>query len=183
VAVALAAPLDLMASQRIVAPGQENETLGAVTPDRTLIVNRALVDRLGLSEDTVEVLSIPAWSEAQRSLSKYRGNRAQIELRGRTVVLVDDGITTGYTMMAAVISTRKLEPARIMVAVPVAALEAIERVSAAVDDLLALEISVETDFSVERFYQTYETLADRDVIWTLENLWRERPPAGYSETF
>ena len=183
VAVALPAPLDLMAAQRIVAPGHESDTLGAVTPDRTLIINRPLVDRLGLSDEAVEAMSIPAWSAAQRTLSTFRGNRAQTDVRGRTVVLVDDGITTGYTMMAAVISARKLEPARVMVAVPVATLEAIERLSAAVDDLLALEISVEGDFSVERYYESYEKLAERDVIWTLENLWRERPPAGYSETF
>lgn len=183
VAVRLDVPLDLMASQRIVAPGRAGETLGAVTPDRTLVINRPLVDRLGLLDADVEELSIPAWAESQRTLARYRGNRGQTDLVGRPVVLVDDGITTGYTMMAAVVSARKLGVGRVMVAVPVASLEAIERVSAAVDDMLALEISVESDFSVAKYYETYVTLTDKEVNWTLDNLWREKPPKGYSETF
>jgi putative phosphoribosyl transferase len=183
IAVALQAPLDLVASQRIVAPDEPEKTLGAITPDRTLVINRELVEVLELSDPDIEQISIPAWTEAQRCLSRYRGSRGAVDLRGKSVVIVDDGITSGYTMLAAVVATRKLDPARLMVAVPVGSLEAIERLSGAADDVLTLEMSMGPDFSVENFYESYEPLQDRDVLWTLDHIWRERPPGGSGETF
>jgi putative phosphoribosyl transferase len=183
IAVALQAPLDLVAAQRIVAPQEPGMTLGAITPDRTLVLNRELVGSLGLGDADIDSLSLPAWTEAQRCLSRYRGSRGQIDVRGKTVVIVDDGITSGYTMLAAVIASRRLEPARIMVAVPVGTLEAIERLSGAADDVLTLEMSMEPDFSVHDFYSEYEPLEDREVLWTLDHIWRERPPGGSGEMF
>jgi putative phosphoribosyl transferase len=183
VSAALAAPLDVVISQRIPAPGDTNETLGAVTPDRTLVINRPLVSRLNLSDEEIEQFAVPAWAEAQKMLGRYRGGRPYPDLRGRTAVLVGDGLTSGYTMMAAVVATRKLEPAKIMVAVPVGAIEAIERVGSAVDDLLSLEIRTDPDFSVESHYSRYVPFTDEEVMWTLEQFWMERPPSGYSETF
>jgi predicted phosphoribosyltransferase len=183
VAAGLAAPLDVVISQRIPAPGKPVETLGAVTPDRTLVINRPLVSKLNLSDEEIEQLAVPAWAEAQKMLARYRSGRPYPDLRGRTVVLVGDGLTSGYTMMAAVVATRKLEPAKIMVAVPVGAIEAIERVGSAVDDLLSLEIRTDPDFSVESHYSRYVPFTDEEVVWTLEQFWQERPPSGYSETF
>ncbi|HKP52437.1 MAG TPA: phosphoribosyltransferase family protein [Chloroflexia bacterium] len=183
VAAGLVAPLDVVVSQRIPSPVKSVETLGAVTPDRTLVINRPLVSRLNLSDDEIEHLAVPAWAEAQKMLGRYRSGRPYPDLRGRTAVLVGDGLTSGYTMMAAVVATRKLEPAKIMVAVPVGAIEAIERVGAAVDDLLSLEIKTDPDFSVESHYVRYVPFTDEEVVWTLEQFWRERPPLGNSETF
>ena len=183
VAVALQAPLDVVISQRISSPGDVRETLGAITPDRTLVINRPLVSALGLSDAELEQIAVPAWAEAQRLMAKYRGGRPFPDLRGKTAVLVGDGLTSGYTMMAAVVAVRKLEPSRVMVAVPVGAIEAIERVGAAVDDLLSLEIHTDANFTVESHYTTYAPMTEKDVAWTLEQFWQERPPLGYSETF
>lgn len=187
VAVSLAnelnAPLDLAISRRIVPPNESGETLGAITPDRTLVLNTPLVSELGLSEQDVDNLTIPVWAEAQRAMQSYRRGRPYTDLQGRTVVIVDDGLTTGYTVLAAVVSTRRLEPERIIVTVPVASIEAIERVRSYVDDLISLEISASHPFSVANFYNHYSALGDRDVIWTLDHFWSDRPPKGYSETF
>jgi putative phosphoribosyl transferase len=183
VALELDTPLDVVISRRIVAPGHEEETLGAITPDRTLVLNKPLVSKLGLSDEEVEQLTIPEWAEAQRAMQRYRRGRPASDLQGRCAVIVDDGLTTGYTMIAAVVAARNLEPARVVVAVPVASIEAIERVRGYVDDLLSLEISVQYPYSVEGHYARYEPLGDRDVIWTLDHFWSERPPQGFSETF
>ncbi len=183
IAEAMNAPLDLIVSRRIVAPGYPEETLGAVTPDRTLVINKALTGRLGLSDEEVEQLSIAVWAEGQRAMQLYRRGRPYPDLKGRTALIVDDGLTTGYTVIAAVISARKLEPARVVVAVPVASLEALERVRGYVDELFSLEISTETPFAVERYYKRYAPMSDQEVIWTLQHFWEERPPEGYTETF
>ena len=183
VAADLGAPFDVMLSRRIHAPGNVDETLGAVTPDRTLVVNRALADRLGLQEGEIERLSIEMWADAQRLSQRYRSGRPYPILRGRTVVIVDDGVTTGYTVMAAAVSARKLEPARVVVAVPVASIEAIERLGPYVDDVLSLEISTYVPFSVAGRYARYDPVSDQEIVWMLERGWAERPPHGYSETF
>jgi len=183
VAAGLAASLDVLVSRRIPAPNSPEETLGAITTDRTLVLNKPLVSQLGLSDEEIEQLALPAWAEAQKALARYRGGRPFPDLRGRTAVLVGDGLTSGYTMMAAVVSVRKMEPARVMVAVPIGAIEAIERVGVAVDDLVSLEIHTDENFTVESHYARYTPFTDDEVLWTLEQFWQERPPAGYSETF
>lgn len=183
----LALPLDLIVSRRIIAPDglgiSGEDSLGAITPDRALVVNSQLVACVGLTIQQVEQLSIPVWAEAQRRLQLYRRGRPYPDLRGKTAVIIDDGLTTGYTMMAAVISARKLEPERVIVAVPVAAVESLERLSSYVDELLALTISSADPFAVSSYYRYYPPLGDEDVIWTMDPFWNQHPPQGYSETF
>lgn len=187
IASELDAPLDIVVSRRVLGQGggssTDGETLGAITPDRTLVVNKPLVSRLGLSDEEVEELSIPEWAEAQRAMQRYRRGRPYPVLHGQTAVLVDDGLTTGYTMMGAIISARKMEPERVVVAVPVSSLEAMERLRDYVDELLALEISAGEDFSVAQYYEHYAPLTEQEVIWTLDHFWREQAPQGYTETF
>ncbi len=187
VASALDLPLDLLVSRRIPAPGgyglSGEDSVGAVTPDQTLVVNSELVSQLGLTDEQVEQLSIPVWADAQRRLQLYRRGRPYPDLRGKLAVIMDDGLTTGYTMMAAVIAARKLEPDRILVAVPVASIEAIERLRGYVDELHAVRISYEDPFAVSSYYKYYGPISDQDVIWTLDYFWGQHPLQGYSETF
>jgi putative phosphoribosyl transferase len=183
VARELNAPLDIAVSRRLLDATRPDETLGAVTPDRTLVVNKPLAQELGLSEEEMDLISIPEWAEAQRAMQRYRRGRPYPSLQGHTAIIVDDGLTTGYTMLAAAISVRKLEPERVIAAVPVSSLEAIERLRDYVDDLLALKISSAENFSVERYYQHYVHPADQDVIWTLDDLWSEKSAGGFTETF
>jgi predicted phosphoribosyltransferase len=179
----LRAPLDLIVPRRIEAPGHPEVTLGAITPDRTLVVNTAQAAELGISDKSIEELSIPVWAEVQRTQQLYRGGRAYPDLRGHTVVIADDRLTTGYTMIAAVISARKMEPDDVVVAVPVASLEGLERVRGYVNDLVALEIASDPAFPMSLYYASAPSLSDREVSLELERFWAERPPDGYSETF
>lgn len=175
--------LDLVIPRKIEPPSKPGLALGAITPDRTMVINKALVAKMRLSDAKVEQLSIPVWAEVQRIQQLYRGSRPYPDLQGRTVVIVDDRLTTGYTMMAAIVAVRKMQPARVVVAVPVASLDAMERVRGYADDVLSLEIASEPDFPVTRYYSHSDPLTDQEVIWTLEHFWSQRPPNGYSETF
>lgn len=183
IAFELDAPFDIVVSRRMLAAGNPDQTLGAITSDRTLVVNRPLVSQLGLSDEQVDQFSIPEWAEAQRAMQRYRRGRPYPHLGGYTAVIVDDGVTTGYTAMGAIISARKMEPDAIILAVPVASLAAIERLRDYVDSLLALEISAEDDFSVAQYYAQYPAMAEQEVVWTLDHLWRDRAAGGYTETF
>jgi putative phosphoribosyl transferase len=183
IAGVLSAPLDLIVPRRIEAPGQPGVTLGAIAPDRTLVVNREATSGLGLSDEQLDELAVPVWLESQRVQRLYRQNRPYPDLKGRIAIIVDDRLLTGYSMMAAVASVRKLEPARIMVAVPVSYVDGIERVRSYVDDLLSLEITTDPEYMASRYYADWAPLADNDVIWTLEHAWEEHPAQGYSETF
>src|SRR5262249_44637168 len=145
-------PLDLIVPRRITAPDDPDLTLGAITPDRTLVVNKTLVAQLGISDEKLEQLSIPVWAEVQRTQQLYRGGRSYPDLRGHTAVIVDDRPTTAYTMIAAIVPARKMEPAGVVVAVPVASLEGMERVRGYVDDLLSLEITNDMAFPMSQYY-------------------------------
>jgi putative phosphoribosyl transferase len=183
IATELNVPLDITVSRRMVAPGFPDETLGAITPDRTLVVNKPLVSRLGLSNQQVEELSTPEWVEAQRVMQRYRRGRPYPNLEGYTAVIVDDGLTTGYTVMGAIISVRKLEPSSIIVAVPVSSLTAMELLRDYVDSLMALEITSADDYSVAQYYTDYPEMTEQEVIWTLDHQWSDKVPGGYTETF
>ena len=179
----LKAELDLIIPRRIAGPGQPDVTLGAITPDRTLVINREVKENLRLTDEEVEELSIPVWAEVQRTQQVYRVGRRYPDLRGRTVVIVDDRLITGYTMIAAAMSVRKLEPARVVLAVPVAHIEGIERARGYVDELVSLEIATGAGLTLSRDYADSSPLTDQEVIWTLDRHWSERPPSGYTETF
>jgi predicted phosphoribosyltransferase len=183
IAIELNAPFDIVVSRRMLANGNPDATLGAITPDRTLVVNRPLVSQLGLTDEQVDQLSIPEWAEAQRAQQRFRRGRPYPNLGGYTVVIVDDGLTTGYTAMGAIISARKMEPEAIVLAVPVSSLAAMERLRDFVDSIFALEISSEDDFSVAQYYAQYPELTDQEIIWTLDHLWRDPTSSGYTETF
>lgn len=175
--------LDLIIPRRIPVPKNPGMALGAITPDRTMVINKALVAEMKLSDEEIEQLSIPVWAEVQRIQQLYRGSRPYPEMRGRTAVIVDDRLITGYTIMAAVVAVRKMEPERIVVAVPVASLDGIERVRGYADELLSLEMTTDSMFPASRYYADAAPLTDQEVIWTLERFWSTRPPNGYSETF
>jgi putative phosphoribosyl transferase len=183
IATELQAPLDIVVSRRMLAPASPEETLGAITPDRTLVVNKPLVSRLGLSAAEVERLSTPEWVEAQRALQHYRRGRPDPHLGGYTAVIVDDGLTTGYTVMGAIVSVRKMEPSSIIVAVPVSSLSAMELLRDYVDSVLALEINSEENFSVAQYYTDYSPVTEQGVIWTLDHLWGDKTKRGHTETF
>lgn len=183
IAMELNAPFDIVVSRRILVDGRPDEALGAITPDRTLVINKPLISALNLSDEQVDRMSIPEWAEAQRAMQRYRRGRPSPHLGGYTAVIVDDGLTTGYTAMGAIISARKMEPDAIILAAPVTSLAALERLRDYSDSLLTLEVSTQDTYSVGQYYEQYPPMSDQEVIWTLDHLWRDRAAGKYNETF
>ena len=121
VACALRAPLDVFLVRKLGAPGQEELAMGAIASGGIVVVNDEVIDALNISHAEIRAEVESESRELERREAIYRGGRPLTPVRGKTVILIDDGLATGSTMRAAVAALRKQEPARIVVAVPVGA--------------------------------------------------------------
>lgn len=120
IARALHAPLDVWVVRKLGAPHQPELAIGAIAPGGIQLLSSGLIRELGIPAGELEAITARERAELGRRLAAYRGTRPPIEIRAKTILLVDDGLATGATMRAAVASLRPLQPARIVVAVPVA---------------------------------------------------------------
>src|SRR5205823_5209850 len=136
VAQRLRAPLDVFVVRKLGVPWHEELAMGAIATGGVLVVNDSVVNALGIDADVITAVAAREQRELERRERAYRGDRAPPEVRGRTVILIDDGLATGSTMRAAVAALRKQAPARIVVAVPVAARETCEEFKEEVDETL-----------------------------------------------
>jgi len=121
VARALDAPLDVFIVRKLGVPGHEELAMGAIASGGVRVLNREVLDYMPLSQAMIDAVAAREQQELERRESEYRGARPQIDVKDKTVVVVDDGLATGSTMRAAVAALRRMEPRRIVVAVPVAA--------------------------------------------------------------
>src|SRR5436305_11195723 len=134
VAASLDAPVDVFVARKIGAPGHEELGIGAVAEGSDMPVVTGIAARLGLRPADVERLAARARAELGRRVTAYRGNRPLPDVRGKDVVLVDDGLATGVTAEAALRSLRRLGPGRLILAVPVCARETAARLAPLADD-------------------------------------------------
>ena len=121
VARSLDAPLDVFIVRKLGVPGHEELAMGAIASGGVRVLNRDVLDSMPLSQTMIDAVAAREQQELERRESEYRGARPQIDVKDKTVVVVDDGLATGSTMRAAVAALRRMEPRRIVVAVPVAA--------------------------------------------------------------
>lgn len=141
--------------------------MGAIASGGSRVLNRSLLRRLHVSEDTVNAVAARELSELERRERVYRGTRAPAPVRGRTVILVDDGLATGATMHAAAAALRAQSPARIVVAVPVAAQSSCEEFADVVDEIVCAE-TPEPFTSVGQWYEDFSQTSDEEVRRLLE---------------
>lgn len=157
------APLEVVVPRKLPIPHEPEAGFGAVTIDGTIVLNQPLIDRLALSRSDIEGVASTVLEEVKRRTREYRGDRPYPELKGRTVLLVDDGLASGYTMIAAAKWVRKNEPGRVVVAVPVAPVRSVHAVSPYVDEIICrVTVSVRF-FAVASFYEEFEDLSDEEV--------------------
>lgn len=170
VARALAAPLDVLVARKLGVPGEEELAMGAIAIGGARVLNDNVVRMLGVSDDVIERVTCEAQPELERRVRCYRGSRPPPEVRGRAVILVDDGIATGATMRAAIAAVRNQQPARIIVAVPVAATETCAALRCEVDEVTCL---LEPDFfgGVGAWYVHFPQLTDNEVQALLARAW------------
>jgi predicted phosphoribosyltransferase len=176
VARALEAPLDVFVVRKLGVPGQEELAMGAIASGGVRVVNHEVVDALGLAPETLDRVAAFEQLELERREQAYRGSRPPLRLRHRSVYLVDDGLATGSTMRAAVEAVRAQDPARVAVAVPVAAAATCADLRRQVDEMVCLE-TPEPFLAVGRFYQDFRQTSDRevhDLLRAAEDAWAAR---------
>ena len=164
VAMALNAPLSLAIVRKIRIPGSTEAGFGAVTWDGQVLINDGLRKALGLSAAEVEAAVAETRKNVNERIARFTGGRAVPALAGKTVILTDDGLASGFTMLAAVKSVRVHNPARIIVAVPTGSASSAELVSHSVDQLVCLNIRTGRLFAVAEAYKQWYDLSDREVL-------------------
>jgi len=161
VARVLRSPLDVVVVRKIGAPGIEELAIGAVGETGAPVLNEALMESAGLSSRYLAHAIDEARQEVRRRVEAYRAG-PRPDMHNKTVVLVDDGIATGYTVEAAIATLRRWQPARIILAVPVAPPQAVTRFRGLADDLVVLYAPPEF-FAVGQFYEDFAQVGDDEV--------------------
>jgi erythromycin esterase-like protein/adenine/guanine phosphoribosyltransferase-like PRPP-binding protein len=162
VARALGAPLDVFVVRKLGVPGYEELAMGAVATGGVRVLNDNIVAGLRIPDYLIDAVANRELEELKRRERVYRGGRPPPDLRGRTVILVDDGLATGATMLAAIKALRQLQPARIVVAVPTASPDTCEALRAEVDEVICA-ITPEPFHAVGRWYQDFSQTTDDEV--------------------
>ncbi len=162
VARALRAELDVFLVRKLGLPGQEELAIGAIASGGVRVLNESLIEESGLSRGMIDRLTARAEDELKRREELYRRGRPALVVRDRTVILVDDGLATGATMRAARESLRLLEPARIIIAVPVAAKEIFDEFRASAAEIVCLHTPKEFT-AVGVWYADFSQTSDDEV--------------------
>lgn len=168
----LGAPLDVFIVRKLGAPDQPELGIGAVAQGGTRLLNQYLLDRLGVSEAYLERVTRWEREEVERRSRLLRGDRSAPQTRGRTVILVDDGLATGATARAAIAAIRESEPRRLVLAVPVCAARTAEALRPEVDELVSLETPADLQ-AIGLWYEDFEQVPDAEVLVFLETARRE----------
>ncbi len=173
VALALGAELDVVVARKLPIPLRPEGGFGAVADDGTTILNHELVRSLGLTPTQITYQTAQVRNDIRRRSLAYRNNRPLSVVTGKTAIIVDDGLASGYTMMAAIESVRRRRPARIIAAVPVASEMAIRTVSKAADRVITAHTALVPKFYVSYFYRFWNDMPEEEAIKCLHE-WEVR---------
>src|SRR6202171_5716255 len=162
VASALRAPLDVFLVRKLGVPGHEELAMGAVATGGVRVLNDEIVRGLRIPDYVIDAVAAWEQHELERGERVYRGARPQSNVQDRTVILVDDGLATGATMLASIKALRQQQPARIVVAVPTASRETCEEVRTEADDVVCA-ITPEPFYAVGLWYEDFSQTTDEEV--------------------
>jgi predicted phosphoribosyltransferase len=162
VAEALGAPLDVFIVRKLGLPGHEELAMGAIASGGVRVLNDRVVGAFRPSDKVIQSVEAEERRELERREREYRGGRPPLDVRGKTVILVDDGLATGSTMRAAVAALRRLGPARIVVAVPVGAAETCEEFTEEADEAICAQEPTPF-YGVGMWYEDFSQTTDEEV--------------------
>jgi len=162
VAKALRAPLDVFVVRKLGVPGHRELAMGAIGPGGVRVLNPSIVDWYRIPPRAIEEVAREELAELERREHAYRGARAPLDVAGKTVILVDDGLATGSTMKAAVQAVRELGPARVVVAVPTGAAETCASMRRLADEVVCAR-SPEDFSAVGQWYADFSQTSDSEV--------------------
>jgi putative phosphoribosyl transferase len=177
IARALNAPLDIFIAHKIGAPFNPELAIGALTSNGDVLLDEELIDELRLRQDEIAREVESQRAEVGRRLEMFRKKRPPLEVAGKTVVLVDDGIATGSTVRASLRALRKQTPARLILAIPVGPAEIVARLVRECDEAIVLE-TPEPFWAVGRFYLRFEQTQDEEVVALLNDAARRSEMSG-----
>ena len=163
IAARLGLALDVAPVSKMLLPWTTESGFGAVAFDGSVWVNRDDVRRFGLSEADVERAAAEARAKVERRLATLRGGRSTFALKGRTVIVVDDGIAAGSTMRAAVAALRRLDTGRIVIAVPTGSAHSVEHLAAIADEVCCANLRRGASFAVADAYERWYDLSEDEV--------------------
>jgi putative phosphoribosyl transferase len=174
VARSLMLPLDVFPVRKIGAPSEPELAVGALAGDGVVVLDEKTIAAMQISRATLEAIIAAEREEILRRQRLYRDDRLPLRLDGLTAILVDDGLATGYTMLAAVRAVRRQHPARVVVAVPVAPQETLDRLHAEADEVVCVDTPRRLE-AVGQFYEDFSQVSDEQVR---EELWRQLDSAS-----
>ena len=167
------ADLDLVISRKIPVPLNPEAGLGAIADDGTTILNEEVISRMGLSQQQVEYEASKVRADIKQRSILYKGERPLVRVSGKIAIIVDDGLASGFTMMAAVESVRHRRPTEIVVGVPVTSAVALKQVEKVADRVVTCATGFMPKFYIADFYRYWRDLSDDEVVRYL-NQWRAR---------
>ncbi len=173
VAEALDAPLDIVVTRKIGAPGEPEFALGAVTQEGDVIVDSRAAESVGATAEYLQEEARRKKSEVKERMRRLRGDAPYPSLEGKTIIIIDDGMATGNSMRAAVQSIKMRGPKEVVVAVPVAPREAVAELSREGTKVVCLE-QPRFFFAIGEFYKDFGQVEDAEVRKLLESAWKRR---------
>lgn len=177
IADGLGAPLDVFVARKLGVPGREELAFGAIASGGVRVLDSEIIEAIGISKTTIEEVTARERIELERRERLYRGTRGPLNVEGRTAILVDDGIATGSSIRAAISALRRLKPARLIVAVPVAPIGTRERLELEDRDLICVDMP-ESFRAIGEFYEDFSQVKDQEVTDLLRRNWLGAiPPA------
>jgi predicted phosphoribosyltransferase len=159
---ALGAELDVVVSRKLRVPYQTELAFGALGEDGTLVLDHHLIEKVGLSSTQIQQEQDYQREQIRQRVARFRGDKPAVELANRSVIVTDDGIATGSTMLAALKTLRTNEPLELIVAVPVAPKHQLELIARHCDRIVCL-YSPEDFMAVGQFYESFEPVEDQQV--------------------
>ncbi len=173
VALSLNADLDLVISRKIPLPLSPEGGFGSVTDDGTMILNEEVVRQAGLTRQQINYQVGQVRADIRSRSLLYHGERPPLSITGRTVIIVDDGLASGYTMRAAIESLRHRKPEGIIAAVPVGPEHVVEEIRGVADKVVTCAVGTESPFYVSDYYRYWHDITDGEVLHCLKE-WRTR---------
>lgn len=171
VAAALGAPLDLMLVRKLGVPRHPELAMGAIATGGVMVRNEDIIKGRGICQEDMDAVLAREQAELARRDQRYRGDRPPPQVRGRTVILVDDGLATGATMRAAVAALHQTGPAQVVVAVPVASREARSLLAQEADEVVC-PLTPSPFLGVGDWYRNFIQTSDQEVLDLLAQAWR-----------
>ena len=181
IARALRAPLDVFLVRKLGLPGHEELAMGAIATGGVRVLNPDVVRSLQIPDEVIDMVAAEELRELERRARAYRGDRPPPEVRGRTVILVDDGLATGSSMRAAVAALRQQGPARIVVAVPVGAADTCAELRTQADDVICA-CTPDPFYAVGLWYSDFSQTTDDEVRELLERAAEESLRAPFARS-